>query len=78
MNHLKSKFTWGDVAVIKDNAPPHLHPGEIVAICSVLKINLEDVKEDPTLVEPTWLYTVEFGDGSSIEVPEFYLEKYQS
>lgn len=24
-----------------------------------------------------WIYTMEFGDGSSLKVPEFYLEKYQ-
>ncbi len=70
------KFTWGDAAKIKKDAPLHLHPGELVAICSVIKIEPEDVKQDPSLVEPTWLYTVEFGDGSSIELPECYLEPY--
>jgi len=70
------KFEWGDTVVIKRNAPPNLHPGEIASVCAVIKIDIEDVKIDPSLVEPTWLYTIEFGDGSSIEVPEVYLEKY--
>jgi len=71
------KFTWGDTVLIKKSAPLHLHPGEIVAVCSVIKIDPEDVKKDPSLIEPTWLYTLEFGNGSSIELPECYLEAYE-
>jgi hypothetical protein len=71
------KFNWGDTLIIKKSAPVHLHPGEIVSVCSVIKIDAEDVKKDPSLLEPTWLYTVEFGDGSSIELPEYYLEPYE-
>ena len=71
-----SKFTWGDTVIIKNSAPPHLHPGEIVSVCALVKIEVEDVKKVPSLIEPTWLYTVEFGDGSSIELPECYLESY--
>ena len=70
------KFTWGDIVFIKKSAPTHLHPGEIVSICSVIKIDSEDVKKQPCLIEPTWLYTVEFGNGSSMELPECYLEPY--
>lgn len=33
------KFTWGDTVFIKKSAPTHLHPGEIVSICSVIKID---------------------------------------
>ncbi len=68
------KFTWGDTLIIKNSAPSHFHPGEIVSVCSLVKIEPEDVKKDPSLIEPTWLYTVEFGDGSSIELPECYLD----
>jgi hypothetical protein len=71
------KFTWGDTVIIKKSAPPHFHPGEIVSVCSVIKIDPEDVKKQPSLIEPTWLYTVEFGDGSSIELAECYLEPYE-
>ena len=70
------KFDWGDTLIIKKNVLPHLHPGEIVSVCSVMKISPEDLKKNPSLIEPSWLYTVEFGDGSSIELPECYLEKY--
>jgi hypothetical protein len=68
------QFTWGDTLSIKKTALTHLHPGAIVSVCSVIKIDPEDVKKDPFLIESTWLYTVEFGDGTSIELPECYLE----
>jgi hypothetical protein len=71
-----NKFTWGETVVIKKSATPHLHPGEIASVCSVVKIQAEDVKKQPSLIEPTWLYTVEFGDGSSIELTECYLEPF--
>ncbi len=71
------KFNWGDTLIIKKNALPHLHPGEIVSVCSLVKIAAEDVKKDPSLIEPSWLYTVEFGDGSSIELPECLLDEYK-
>lgn len=70
------KFSWGDTVIIKDSAPVFLHPGEIGSICSVNKLDAEDVVQDPVLMEPTWLYTVEFGDGSSIEISEYYLDPY--
>ena len=71
------KFTWGDTVFIKKSAPSHLHLEEIVSVCSIIKIDPEDVKKRPSLIEPTWLYTVEFGDGSSIDLPECYLEPYE-
>jgi len=75
--HARSKFTWGDTVKIKLGSPKDFHPGEIASVCSLVKINPEDISIDPILIEPTWLYTVEFGDGNSIEIPECYLEKYQ-
>ena len=70
------KFNWGDTLMIRRDAPLCLCPGEIVSVCSVIKIDPDDVIKDPSLVEATWLYTVEFGDGSSIELSECYLEPY--
>ena len=73
-----NKFTWGDIAIVKKEAPQKFRPGEIGSICSVLKISPEDVVKEPSLLEPSWLYTVEFGDGSSVEIPEYYLKRYPS
>lgn len=57
-------------------APKDLHPGEIVSPCAIVEISPEEIKLDPTLIGSTWLYTVEFWDGLSIEVPKWYLEPY--
>jgi hypothetical protein len=76
MHKPENKFTWGDTVRVKDEAPKNFHPGEIVSVCGLAEISTEDLKMDPTLIEPTWLYTVEFGDGHSIEIPESYLEPY--
>jgi hypothetical protein len=72
----KNKFAWGDSVKIKHQVPNYFHPGEIVSVCAMVEISSEDLKVDPSLIEPTWLYTVEFGNGDSIEVPECYLEPY--
>ncbi len=72
-----NKFTWGDAVLVKKNAPPCFHPGEFASICSVIKLDPEDVLKDPSLVEDTWLYTIEVEDGSSIDVTECYLEPYK-
>lgn len=72
-----NKFSWGDIVVIIENAPLHFLPGEIVSICSMIEVPLEDVGKKPFFVKPGWLYTVEFGNGKSIEVPECYLKHYK-
>lgn len=40
------KFNWGDTLIIKNNVLPHLHPGEIVSVCSMNKIEAEDLKKN--------------------------------
>lgn len=73
-----NKFHWGETVVIRNDIPKHLHPGEIASICSVMKLTSEDVKKNPELKEPSWLYTVEFGDGSAIDLSECYLEHFDN
>ncbi len=72
-----NKFTWGEAVLVKKNAPQTFHPGEFASICSVIKLDPEDLLKDPSLMSAKWLYTIEFEDGSSIEIPEKYLEKYE-
>ena len=72
MENEDNKFTWGDAAVIKKNAPAAFRPGEYVAICGFSPD--EEIKEG--FSSSTWRYTAEFGDGSSIEILERYLEPY--
>jgi hypothetical protein len=70
------KFNWGDTLIIKKDVPPDFHPGEVVSVCSVIKMNSDDVKKFSTIMQSNWMYIVEFGDGNSIELPEDFLEKY--
>jgi hypothetical protein len=72
-----NKFTWGDAVLVKKNAPQSFHPGEFASICSVIKLDPEDILNDPSLMKAKWLYTIEFEDGSSVEVPECYLDFYK-
>lgn len=76
MQKPKNKFSWGDTVKIKHGVPKDFHPGEVVSVCAMVEISSEDLEIDPTLIETTWLYTVEFGNGYSIEVPECYLEPF--
>lgn len=71
------KYTWNDLVMIKKGAPVQFHPGEIGVICGMSKIKFEDVAKKYHSALGNWVYTVEFGDGSDIQVPEIYLEKYQ-
>ena len=72
------RYIWNDLVVIKKEVPAQFHPGEIGVVCGMSKIKFEDVTEKYYSELGTWFYTVEFGDGSSIELPECYLEPYDN
>lgn len=72
-----NKFTWGDAVLVKKNAPPCLHPGEFASICGINQITFEETAKSFFTTVDDWLYIIEFEDGSSIEVPECYLEPYK-
>lgn len=74
----KNLFTWNDLIVIKSNAPSCFFSNKLAVVCGMEQIRSEKLSRDFNLELGNWLYTVEFGDGSSIEVPECYLEKYQA
>lgn len=71
------KFTWGDPIVIAKSAPIHVHLGEFASICGFYRITSEESAEEFQCNIGDWIYTVEFQDGSSIELAECYLEKYE-
>lgn len=55
-------FAWGDTVQIRQEAPSELHPGEIGSVCGI-----SEVSGEGGLVLQ---YTIEFADGSSVEVPD--------
>ena len=69
-------YTWNDFVKIKTTAPSRYFPGQLAVICGMEKVHTKRLSEEFNLNIGEWLYTVEFGDGSSIEVPECYLEPY--
>lgn len=75
-NNETNLFTWNDLVIIKSTAPPNYFPGKIAVVCGMEHIKSEKLASEFNVTIGDWIYTVEFGDGSSIEVPELYLEKY--
>ena len=76
VNKKNNKFTWGDAVLIKQEAPTCYHPGEFASICGIDTIITQEEANKLFCQKGDWIYIVEFDDGSSIEVPECYLEKY--
>jgi len=71
-----NKFTYNDLIQIKSEAPKFYFPEKIGVICGFTKIKTQRLVDKYKSEIGTWVYIVEFEDGSSIEVPECYLEKY--
>ncbi len=79
MNKIKEDnfFTWNDLIKVKKEAPICYCPKHAAVICGMEKIKTESLAKKYHSKLGEWLYTIEFEDGSSIEVPECYLEPYQ-
>lgn len=73
-----NKFTWGDSARVKNTAPLYFHPGEIVSIWGMTKIESEKLANKYKTNLGEWLYTIEYIGGADTEIPEKFLEKYES
>jgi len=76
MEEEDNKFTWGDSIIITKSAPGQFHPGEMASVCGFSKIKSLETAEKLSSKVGHWIYTVEFGDGSDVQVPEIYLESY--
>lgn len=70
-----SKFTWGDSVIIRKNSPTKFHPGGFASVCGFHKVQSKETAKELECKIGDWVYTVEFGDGSDIQVPESYLDK---
>lgn len=73
----QNKFTWGNAVCIKKTAPLNFHPGAIVSVCGLTKIESEKLakKYDSKIGE--WGYTIEYIGGADTEIPERFLEKFE-
>jgi hypothetical protein len=74
---MKNKFTWGDPVVVVKDVPTCFHPGEFASVCGFYKVISEEGAKAFQCNIGDWIYTVEFQDGSDIQIAEPYLEKYE-
>lgn len=61
MSDDEQKFTWGDTVVVHASAPSPMRPGAVGEVVGFTR------KSDETT------YTVEFGDGRDVQVPQSLL-----
>lgn len=71
----KSKFDYGKAIRISKKAPEKYHPSEIGFICGMIDIDSEEAAVAYDCIGSDWIYTVELLNGSSLQIPEKYLEK---
>ena len=76
-NEKQNLFTWNDLVKIKPNATSFYLPGRIGVICGMEKVKSKELSNEFNVDIGDWIYTIEFGDGSSIEIPEKYLATHQ-
>lgn len=79
MNYMTDQaLTWGDVVQVVASAPDKYRPAAFGDICGIWTI--DNVENSAARGEPlgTRIYTVEFGDGVSEEIPEHHLERVNS
>lgn len=72
----KNRFTWGDsVRVVKaDGICIDWRPGSLGSICGLRTIENEKGALSSSFTVGTIVYTVEFADGESQQIPEEALE----
>lgn len=75
MEDKKSKFDYGETVKILEDAPEKYHPSEIGFICGMIDIDSDEAAIAYDCIGSDWLYTVELLNGSSLQIPEKYLEK---
>lgn len=72
---MNSKFSYGESIRISKEAPEKYHSSEIGFICGMIDIDSEEAAVAHDCIGSAWLYTVELLNGSSLQIPEKYLEK---
>jgi len=71
----KSKFDYGESVKISSEAPEKYSPSEVGFICGIIHIDSQEAAIAYDYIGSNWLYSVELLHGSSLQIPEKYLEK---
>lgn len=75
---MENKFTWEDLVLILKSALQRFHPGELASVCGFYQVRSKDEADEFQSDIGDWIYIVEFGDGSNVEVAGTYLLKYET
>ncbi|MCC5832533.1 MAG: hypothetical protein JJU12_05775 [Chlamydiales bacterium] len=68
-------YQLGNTVKVKKDAPEQFRPAEVCSVGGIFEITTNDESQIFGYPPNTILYTVEFPDGSSIDLPESFLEK---
>ena len=71
------KFDWGETVRVSKNAPVRFRPTQLSSVCGFRHIETEEQSVIFGAPMGAVVCLIEFGDGSSIEIPEQLLEKWQ-
>ena len=68
------QYTWGDVVTVKASAPARFRPGSTASVVALTLLETPKLAERLEVAMGTEVFTVEFGDGTAIEIPGDLLE----
>jgi len=66
-------FNWGDTVIVKHTAPKRYKPGLRGCICGMRTIDSVEVAMQCDQMIDSELYLIEFDDGETLEIPEYFL-----
>jgi hypothetical protein len=67
-------FTWGDTVRVNAAAAEASRPGELGEIVGIREVETEAQARQFESPIGSRLYLVEFGDGTSVEIPEAWID----
>lgn len=72
------KYTWNDAVRIMQSAPGKFRPGQYGVVCGMRCLDANQEIEGCEVPSGTEVYIVEWSDGNSLEIPEYYLSPFTS
>lgn len=67
-------FTWGDSVRVKAAAPATMRPGALAEVCAITEIENDAQAKRYDAQVGSKVYLLEFGDGTSLQIPESWIE----
>ena len=68
------RYDYGQTVRVSAHAPGAFRPGQLVAVVGMHRIERDDHALQMGHPVGTVLYTIEYDDGSSVQIPEEYIE----